>query len=392
MLGACSDSGDSETLPTITAAAATIDPATDPPATDPPPTDPPTTESTTTTTVTTTTTTTTVAETTTTVAETTTTVVETTTTTAPPCVVQVQPGDSLFAIVARIGNSAVDVGGVQLENGIGDPDVIAAGQSLDVCVGNGIDDLTGAVRPPPTTAPPAPPDLTPPGQPPVGPSTGSGVAAQQEKLNALFNPYGLPKLEVDGRSGRLTRQALCAARVAFGLPVSRDDMAPGGQDEQLLMAAGGLPIPPAAPTRASKWAFIDQTCQVLFAGEGSGRLVFVFPTSTGQVGFPTRDQDASAVFRYDPALENGGWHDSIDYPVAGDNPLNGNMYKPLYFDDGQAIHGANSVPTNPASHGCVRLRVGNQDMLVAWLGLQDASGPVWKSSSIGLTVRVKGRY
>ena len=98
------------------------------------------------------------------------------------------------------------------------------------------------------------------------------------------------------------------------------------------------------------------------------------------------------MFRYDPALENNGWHDSIDFPVAGDNPLNGNMYKPLYFDGGQAIHGANSVPTNPASHGCARLRVANQDKLVAWLGLQDAPGAVWSPNRIGLTVRVKGRY
>ena len=32
----------------------------------------------------------------------------------------------------------------------------------------------------------------------------SGVAAQQEKLNALFGPYGFPALGVDGASGRQT--------------------------------------------------------------------------------------------------------------------------------------------------------------------------------------------
>ena len=37
------------------------------------------------------------------------------------------------------------------------------------------------------------------------------------------------------------------------------------------------------------------------------------------------------------------------------------MYKPLYFDNGQAIHGANTVPTSPASHGCARLRVHDQE-------------------------------
>ena len=59
------------------------------------------------------------------------------------------------------------------------------------------------------------------------------------------------------------------------------------------------------------------------------------------------------------------------YPVAEDNPLNGNMYKPLYFDRGQAIHGANNVPTSPQSKGCARLRVEHQDMLLYWLGLSE---------------------
>ena len=138
------------------------------------------------------------------------------------------------------------------------------------------------------------------------------------------------------------------------------------------MALGSLPMPPTAPTGYGRWALIDQTCQVMFVGEGSSRVVFVFPTSTGRADFPTRSQQASAVFRYDPAANNGGWHDSTQFPASVDNPLNGNMYKPLYFDRGQAIHGALNVPTTPASHGCVRLRVGDQDKLVSWLGLQGA--------------------
>jgi hypothetical protein len=65
------------------------------------------------------------------------------------------------------------------------------------------------------------------------------------------------------------------------------------------------------------------------------------------------------------------------------------MYKPLYFDRGQAIHGANNVPTSPASKGCARLRVEHQDLLVQWLGLAD-SGPTNSTSRIGVTVNVQG--
>src|SRR5690606_7049015 len=117
-------------------------------------------------------------------------------------------------------------------------------------------------------------------------------------------------------------------------------------------------------------------------------LVFIFPTSTGEEGYETRDQQHVRAFRYDPARDNNGWHDSTVYPVAADNPLNGNMYKPLYFDNGQAIHGSYNVPPSPASKGCARLLVEHQDAFVAWLGLADATSPVWSSDRINLVVHV----
>ena len=315
----------------------------------------PTTSSTTTSTTSTTSTTTTLPATTTTVAA---------TTTAPAaapaaCLVEIKPGDSLFAIVSAIGNEAVTVQNVQAENGIANPNTINAGDYLDVCVGNGVDDVTGAQR----TPAPAPVEAV---------ASGTGVAAQQQKLNELFGGYGLPALTADGDSGRLTEQQLCGARVALGLPISRADMEPGGAEEQALMAAGSVPIPAGAPTSSSRWVLIDQTCQLMFVGEGNDRLVHVFRTSTGEPGHETRNQNGSRAFRFDPARENDGWHNSIDYPVPGDNPLNGNMYMPLYFDNGQAIHGANNVPTDPRSKGCARLRVENQNALLDWLGLRDA--------------------
>ena len=131
----------------------------------------------------------------------------------------------------------------------------------------------------------------------------------------------------------------------------------------------------------------------MFVGEGSNRIVFLFPTSTGLDEFPTRNQQASRAFRYDPAVANGGWHDSLDYPAGTDNPLNGNMYKPIYFDRGQAIHGANNVPPEPRSHGCARLRVGDQDALVLYLGLADVQRETWNGADrIELTVTVQGNY
>jgi LysM repeat protein len=314
---------------------------------------------------------------------TTTTTAATTTTTVPAldvfdplCVVQVQPGESLSLIADRFDDDTVRVDTIQAENDIENA-TIYPDQLLDVCVDNGLDDRTGATRPPNEVL--------------VAEATMANVQIQQAKLNELFAGYGMADLPIDGVSGAVTRQRLCAARLALGLPVSTLDMAAGSEEEIALMAATQLNIPFSAPVEEERWVLVDQTCQVMFVGAGSTTLQFIFPTSTGQPGFETRLQDRSKVYRYDPAFDNGGWHDSTDFPVPEDNPLNGNMYKPLYFDGGLAIHGANNVPTNPQSKGCARLRLENQNMLIDWLGIGGVTTPIG-GSGFNLTVRIQGAY
>jgi hypothetical protein len=244
---------------------------------------------------------------------------------------------------------------------------------LDVCPGNELDDITGEQR------------IV------AGPES-SGVAAQQRKLNELFAGYGLPPLAVDGVMGPFTRQQLCAARMALHLPISRADMVPGSAEEQAFMSAESIAIPQGTPVSASRWILIDKTCQIMFAGEGSDRIRFIFKTSTGEAGWETRNQESVRAFRYDPALENDGWHNSTRFPVPEDNPLSGNMYRPLYFYRGQAVHGANNVPPEPASKGCARLRVENMDALLAWLGLDDVTAPTGDAGRINVTVAVHGEF
>ena len=79
---------------------------------------------------------------------------------------------------------------------------------------------------------------------------------------------------------------------------------------------------------------------------------------------------------HDPALENAGWHNSTKFPVAADNPLNGNMYRPLYFYHGQAIHGLEQRPAGAAEQGLSAVRVEDQDTLIGWLGLTEVTGPI----------------
>ena len=294
----------------------------------------------------------------------------------PECVVRVSPGDSLGAIASNRDDDLATTASLRAENGRPDT-TIHPGELLDVCIDNGLDDISGAQRLERNAAI-------------VAAENFASVGGQQHKLNALLTPLGFPEMPVDGISGPVTRRGLCAARVALGLQVNRGDMEAGSTDEETLFATAEMPVPPFS-ARDGRWIVIDRTCQVMFAGEGD-RLVFVFPTSTGEAGHETRVQEQTRAFRYDPALQNSGWHNSTTFPVDADNPLNGNMYRPLYFDRGQAIHGANNVPTSPQSKGCARLRPSHQDALIGWLGLDGVGGPTNSASRIGVRVSVRGAY
>jgi hypothetical protein len=290
-------------------------------------------------------------------------------------VIVIQPGDSLNKIAAEIDDETVTAETIAAENGITDPDAINAGAHLDICVGNGINDVEGEQRVEKEFS-----------------KEEEAVVAQQEKLNELFAPYAIRELLVDGISGPVTQQRLCAWRLAAGLPVNRNSMEPGSEEQKQLMDMKTLPIPFTSALNSERWGLIDMTCQVMFVGAGAENLQFVFPVSTGESGHGTRLQDRSPSFRYDPAAGNNGWHDSSLYPVTVDNPLNGNMYKPIYFDGGQAIHGAVNVPTSPRSKGCVRTRVADQQALVEWLGLAGRTSPSWSEYEINFDVNVQGNY
>ena len=295
----------------------------------------------------------------------------------PLCVVEVAPGDSIGAVVTDRADELVTVASVQAENGLTD-DLIVPGQLLDVCVDNGLDDVTGEQRLERNAAIVAAENFA---------IVGTQQTAAQRAAHAVRLSRRCPSTAISG-VGDPAGTVCDPARRSGSRSVGRD-MEAGSIEEQFLLALPGMPIPPNTATDG-RWILIDLTCQVMFVGDGQN-LVFVFPTSTGEADHETRLQERSRAFRFDPALDNGGWHNSSSYPVAEDNPLNGNMYKPIYFDNGQAIHGANSVPTSPQSKGCARLGRRIRTRCVAWLGLAGVGGAVG-SGSINATVTVRGDY
>jgi lipoprotein-anchoring transpeptidase ErfK/SrfK len=91
---------------------------------------------------------------------------------------------------------------------------------------------------------------------------------------------------------------------------------------------------------------IDLERQLLLVVRG-GLVTHVLNTSTGRSGWRTPPGD----FAIDRQID--AWRHA---------PL-GDLYRPKYFNDGIAVHGATSIPGQPASHGCTRVSIAAMDML-----------------------------
>ena len=91
--------------------------------------------------------------------------------------------------------------------------------------------------------------------------------------------------------------------------------------------------------------------QVLFVVDDSGIVTKVLPISSGSgeeftsEGWTRRAVTPTGRFKVYRKVE--GWRKA---------PL-GDIYYPNYFLSGVAIHGSASIPTRPASHGCIRIPV-----------------------------------
>ena len=117
---------------------------------------------------------------------------------------------------------------------------------------------------------------------------------------------------------------------------------------QVAKASPGLP--PVAP-RETGYAHVevDLSRQRLSVVDGAGCVVKTLRVSSGSgklftcEGRTRRAVTPKGRFIVDRKIP--GWHKS---------PL-GMLYYPMYINRGVAIHGSASVPSRPASHGCIRI-------------------------------------
>lgn len=105
-------------------------------------------------------------------------------------------------------------------------------------------------------------------------------------------------------------------------------------------------VPNARYTRSVAAVEVDLTRRVLYLTRG-GTVTAIFDVSPGKPSTPT----VTGQFKIYRRVNR--W----DY-----GPLGG-LYRPNYFHRGFALHGSLSVPTYPASHGCVRLTTASMNRL-----------------------------
>jgi lipoprotein-anchoring transpeptidase ErfK/SrfK len=201
---------------------------------------------------------------------------------------------------------------------------------------------TASATPPSTTTTTSPPAALGPG------STGAAVLQVERRLEALGYFVGA----VDGTFDDDTTHGVTAFQKLAG--VARDGLV--GPSTTAALATATRPVPRSREGRVLE---IDLAHQVLLVAE-DGTVRMVLDVSTGKTAGLT-PRGHFTIYR-----QIDGWRHA---------PL-GLLYRPKYFYKGLAIHGYSSVPSAPASHGCVRVTNAEMDWL--WSsGVAPIGQPVW---------------
>jgi lipoprotein-anchoring transpeptidase ErfK/SrfK len=225
---------------------------------------------------------------------------------------------------------------------------------------------------PPETAPPVDPNVVPVGamaEPlgAVGTRSGDDTARAQWRLLEL----GFWLQSADGVYGLTTRQAVMAFQKFYNLPSS------GELDADTAAWMSAVTQRPRGRADAGTLVEIDKGKQLLYFVR-DGRTEWILNTSTGNgEEYEEPDQNTPGETIKGISLTPSGLHEVNRERVEGwwEGDL-GEIYRPKYFVGGVAVHGSNSVPNYPASHGCVRVTVQAMDWV--WeTNLMPMGTPVW---------------
>ena len=175
----------------------------------------------------------------------------------------------------------------------------------------------------------------------IAPASANGLSQDTKiALERKLHRLGIPTGKVDGAFDGQTQRAMCIWRELTGRGKSR--ALPRGteyidvQDTQELFPT----------TQQHLGLNINLTCQAAYwLREDESNPIEIFKASTGRAEFPTEPGDYIVRWTIDD------WYESKQFP-------DGWMYRPMFFNEGQALHGSETdsmVHSYPASHGCVRM-------------------------------------
>jgi lipoprotein-anchoring transpeptidase ErfK/SrfK len=165
--------------------------------------------------------------------------------------------------------------------------------------------------------------------------------AQTREAESRLTEMGYWSGAVDGVFDSASHAALIAFQKWEGRPLT-------GKLTTEEFEAIRTAAPPKARDGAYEHVEVDLDRQVLLIVDDQGRVrVLPVSTGTGKEFF----YDGQMSVAYTPR----GRFVVYEKGVGWENNVPGSMYYPNYISGGIAIHGSYSVPTQPASHGCIRI-------------------------------------
>jgi lipoprotein-anchoring transpeptidase ErfK/SrfK len=220
-----------------------------------------------------------------------------------------------------------------------------------------------------TTLPPGVVPVPPAAEPIVAVGTRSGADTAKAQWRLL--ELGFWVQNADGDYGLTTRQAVMAFQKYYGLETD------GVLGEETAGWMTAITERPRARADAGTLVEIDKAKQLLFFVI-DGRTEWILNTSTGN-GEPYEEADKNTPGEVitGVSITPNGLHKVYRERAEGWWPGDlGEIYRPKYFSGGAAVHGSNSIPDYPASHGCVRVSVPAMDWV--WdSNLMPQGTPVW---------------
>jgi hypothetical protein len=243
------------------------------------------------------------------------------------------------------------------------------------------DPPTTTAAPPTTSVPPAPATTTAPLPPaklvPVEPlaaplvAVGTSGGAETARVQQRLLDLGFWLQSADGNYDLTTSQAVMAFQKYLGIETS------SAVDANTAGLLSAMTLRAYGHADSGTLLEIDKTRQILMFVV-DGRVKWVFNTSTGNgESYIEEDQNSPGTLVEGVSLTPDGFHRvNRERPEGWWEGDLGQIYRPKYFVGGVAVHGSNSVPNYPASHGCVRVTIQAMDYI--WdKGLMPMTLPVW---------------